>query len=212
MLFGYPLGIILILISAVIIFFTKEEFFSKNFNFKKNTILWLIFIILGGSFFSLPLPFVKDGTYVNVGGALIPLIIAFYLLGREDRWERTHTFLAAMVAFILSFVVFSSIFIPLSIYLPLNNWLMPYLSAFIVFIIAKRPMAVLSSLILGLIGADIAKAIFTQSYIATEIGNRNLLNNLILATVFAYVLYRIAIIWTNKQSLKEIRLTNHPQS
>ncbi len=75
------IGLIILIIVGVLIFFGAAQRVLDRLYLSDNLALFVIAAIIAGSFFSIPIsqkPFIS----VNVGGALIPIILVIYVLSR----------------------------------------------------------------------------------------------------------------------------------
>jgi len=90
------LGLIILLIVGVLIFFGAAQRVLDRLYLSDNTALFVIAAIIAGSFFSLPVtkdPLIK----VNIGGALIPVILVIYILSKTGTAKEIYRTIIATV-------------------------------------------------------------------------------------------------------------------
>lgn len=100
------LGIILLIITGLLIYFGAAHRVLDKLYLTDTTALFVIVLIIIGSFFEITL-YREPLLTINVGGAVIPLILSIYVLTRANstkEWIRTilAVFLTAAVIYSLS--------------------------------------------------------------------------------------------------------------
>lgn len=88
---GYPLGMILLIVVTILIYFGLAHRVLDRLRINDRTALLLLGAIIVGSFINIPLTDGPPEVTINVGGALIPLGLAVYLLikaGTSKEWIR----------------------------------------------------------------------------------------------------------------------------
>ncbi|HHW07357.1 MAG TPA: DUF1614 domain-containing protein [Clostridia bacterium] len=88
---GYPLGIILLIVVTILIYFGLAHRVLDRLRINDRTALLLLGAIIAGSFINIPITDGPPAVTVNVGGALIPFGLAVYLLakaGTRAEWIR----------------------------------------------------------------------------------------------------------------------------
>lgn len=103
---GYPLGTIaLVILAAVIYFGFAQRALDRLYLTDKSALTIIVAMILGG-YIDIPIPFGGVNASVNVGGAVIPVALAVYVLtraGTAKEWVRA--LLAAAVTAAVVFIV-----------------------------------------------------------------------------------------------------------
>lgn len=98
-----PIGILLLIVTAVIIYIGAAQRVLDRLYLSDNMALLIITSIVIGSFIEIPIsrePFIN----INLGGALIPTILAVYVLSKADT---TREFIRTIVAsFITGAIIF----------------------------------------------------------------------------------------------------------
>lgn len=106
----FPIGITFLLIVSVVIYFGLAQRALDRMRLTDRGALAVIAAIIVGSFINIPVPFTPYHTSVNVGGALVPIGLATYLLakaGTEKEWGRA--LIGALVTGVVVYVVGSLI-------------------------------------------------------------------------------------------------------
>jgi len=93
-----PLGLMVLLGVAALIFFGAAHRVLDRLYLTDFQALLLVALVAAGSFIDLPIPAARAQLTVNVGGALIPLGLAIYVLARAGSvLERWRALIAAAV-------------------------------------------------------------------------------------------------------------------
>ncbi len=101
---GFPIGVAALLAVSVLIYLGLAHRALDRMRLSDRGALVVIGAIIVGSFINIPLPFMPFTTSINVGGALVPLGVAAYLLARAG--TRKEWFRALAAALATSVVVF----------------------------------------------------------------------------------------------------------
>ncbi|MCK8823934.1 DUF1614 domain-containing protein [Fuchsiella alkaliacetigena] len=84
-----PLGVILLIVASILIYLGfAQRILDRMYLTDKQAILFLLLMIVG-SFIDIP---ITTAVSLNIGGAVLPVILAFYVLFRADstqEWVRT---------------------------------------------------------------------------------------------------------------------------
>ena len=112
-MFGYPFGtIVLVILAAVIYFGFAQRALDRLYLTDKAALAIIVAMIIGG-YIDIPIPFGGVDASVNVGGAIIPIALAMYVLtkaGTTKEWVRAlvATAVTAVVVFVVNKYVFSA--------------------------------------------------------------------------------------------------------
>ena len=90
------LGLIILIIVGVLIFFGAAQRVLDRLYLSDNVALFVIAAIIAGSFFSLPIskePLIS----INIGGALIPVILVIYILSKTGSGKEIFRTIIATV-------------------------------------------------------------------------------------------------------------------
>jgi len=108
----FPVGVILLIVVSLVIYFGFAHRVLDRMRLSDKGALLIIAALILGSFISIPLPFGRATASVNVGGALVPLGLAVYLLikagtNRERIRALIGSAVTAMVIYFLGSIVMS---------------------------------------------------------------------------------------------------------
>jgi len=93
-----PIGLIVLFVVAALIFFGAAQRVLDRMRLTDGQALFILGLIIAGSFFDIPVRRGPAPVTVNVGGVLVPAAVAIYLLARAGTaWERVRASLAAVV-------------------------------------------------------------------------------------------------------------------
>lgn len=88
---GYPLGMILLIVVTILIYFGLAHRVLDRLRINDRTALLVVVLLIIGSFINIPLTQGPPAVSVNLGGALVPLGLSVYLLlkaGTSKEWIR----------------------------------------------------------------------------------------------------------------------------
>lgn len=185
MLLNLPLGIFLLLFVAVLIYAGYGKNFLREISLTRLGGLTLIFCLLAGSFLSFPLNVLGRTVYVNVGGSLIPLIFAAYLLITLGKAEKLRMLLAFLIVFIYAFTLFCGSFWRIGEYLPNYVFFMLVLLGICAAVFAGRFAPAFGALFSGMVLAQAASVLFYRTILETEIGGPSFLNSMVLVILWS---------------------------
>lgn len=93
-----PIGTTLLLITAALIYFGAAQRLLDRMRLTDSQALVFIALMIGGSFITVPLRRGPTSVSLNLGGALVPLALAIYLLTTVDSTkERVRAIVASFV-------------------------------------------------------------------------------------------------------------------
>lgn len=102
----FPVGNVLLIILAVLVYFGLMHGVLDRMRLRDRTALLAILGIIVGAYFSVTITRGRNELVVNIGGAVVPAIIAIYLLVTADeRAERIRGTLAAVITGVTVYVV-----------------------------------------------------------------------------------------------------------
>ena len=78
----FPIGMIILMVVAVLIYFGLAQRILDRMRLTDKAALAIVAAIFLGSFINIPIPFANIAGSINVGGAIIPVGVAVYLLYR----------------------------------------------------------------------------------------------------------------------------------
>ena len=93
-----PTGTVLLLIVAALIYFGVGQRILDRMRLTDTQALIAIALMIGGSFITIPLMTGRTSVSLNLGGAVVPLALVFYLLIKADTaTERVRSIVAALI-------------------------------------------------------------------------------------------------------------------
>lgn len=91
-------GTSLLLVTAALIYFGLGQRMLDRLRLSDSQALLFVALMIAGSFITIPLSTGRTSISLNVGGALIPLVLVGYLLITADTsWERFRAVIASLV-------------------------------------------------------------------------------------------------------------------
>ncbi|MBO8127953.1 MAG: DUF1614 domain-containing protein [Peptococcaceae bacterium] len=101
-----PLGIIVLIVVSVLIYLGLAHRVLDRMRLNDKTALVILGLMIVGSLIDLPLTKGNITVALNIGGGLVPIGLAFYLLGKaEHNRERINALMGALVTGAVVFVI-----------------------------------------------------------------------------------------------------------
>jgi len=94
----YPIGMILLMIVAVLIYFGLAQRILDRMRLTDKAALVIVGAIFLGSFIDIPIPLANIEGSINVGGAIVPIGVAIYVLSRAGTRKEVIRTLVAIAA------------------------------------------------------------------------------------------------------------------
>lgn len=94
----YPIGMILLIIVAVLIYFGLAQRILDRMRLTDKAALVIVGAIFLGSFINIPIPVANIEGSINVGGAIVPIGVAIYVLSRAGTRKEVLRTLFAIAA------------------------------------------------------------------------------------------------------------------
>lgn len=197
-----PIGIIVLIIVSVLIYFGLAQRVLDRMRLSDRTALWVIALMVVGSFIDLPLSTGRYDVSLNVGGALVPLGVAVYLLSRAGtpkEWVR-----ASIAALITGAVIFGVGNLmsrgdvePGGRFFGLLDalWVYPIIAGLVAYIAGRSRRSAFIAATVGLVMVDIAY--WVQLYAigapvgTVAIGGAGAFDGIVLAGIMAVLLAEI---------------------
>jgi len=102
----FPIGLIVLVVVSALIYFGLAHRVLDRMRLTDKAALAIVAAIIVGSFIDIPLPVARADVTINVGGALVPLGLAGYLIGKAGTtMEKTRSVAAAIVTAVAVYVV-----------------------------------------------------------------------------------------------------------
>jgi len=190
---GYPIGTIaLVILAAVIYFGLGQRALDRLYLTDKAALAIIVAMILGG-YVDIPIPFGGVNASINVGGAIIPVALAVYVLskaGTTKEWVRAllATVVTAGVIFVINRFVLDAkpwqtntdLIDPIFIY--------PLLAGLTAYIAGRSRRSAFIAATLGVLALDILeyfRAIFSGVRTTVAIGGAGVFDVIVLSGVIA---------------------------
>ncbi|MDI6709504.1 MAG: DUF1614 domain-containing protein [Bacillota bacterium] len=101
-----PVGIILLILISVLIYLGLAHRVLDRMRLTDRAALGILAAMVIGSLIDIPIPVGRNTLALNVGGGLVPVGLAVYLLGRADEArERTRALLGALAVGVVVYVI-----------------------------------------------------------------------------------------------------------
>jgi len=101
-----PFGIILLILVSVLIYLGLAHRLLDRMRLTDRAALGILAVMVIGSLIDIPIPAGRNTLAVNIGGGLVPIGLAIYLLGRADEArERTRALLGALAVGIVVYAI-----------------------------------------------------------------------------------------------------------
>ncbi|MGI6555234.1 MAG: DUF1614 domain-containing protein [Bacillota bacterium] len=190
---GYPIGTIaLVIVAALIYFGLGQRALDRLYLTDKAALALIVAMILGG-YIDIPIPFAGVDASVNVGGAVIPVALAVYVLtkaGTAKEWIR-----ALLAAAVTAVVVFSVNRYVLDAKPWQTNtdlidpiYLYPILAGLTAYVAGRSRRAAFIAATLGVLALDIVNyltALFTGVRTTIAIGGAGIFDVIVLSGILA---------------------------
>jgi uncharacterized membrane protein len=200
---GFPIGIIILIVVSVLIYLGLAQRALDRMRLSDRGALVVIGAIILGSFVDIPLPFLPFRTSINVGGALVPVGLAIYLLtraGTTREWIRSlvGAVITAVVVYIIgSLVNAGTTMEPAGRYAVLDAiYLYPLVGGIVAYLLGRSRRAAFIAATLGVLLVDVFHYIWLlnqsapASY-AVSIGGAGAFDTIVLAGFVAILLAEI---------------------
>jgi uncharacterized membrane protein len=193
---GFPIGMILLLIISILIYLGLAQRILDRLGLTDRIALGFIAAIIIGSFINIPIATARVEVSINVGGALIPIGLAIYVLSRAGTlWEKARALLAAVVAATAIFFINTQLF-------PADPWhggldfidplyVYPIVAGGIAYLISRSRRGSFVAATLGVIFLDLydIAVLFARGGPGNiAIGGAGVLDAVVLSGVFAVLL------------------------
>ncbi|MDK2984638.1 MAG: hypothetical protein PWQ96_280 [Clostridia bacterium] len=165
MLARFPIGMIALIVVAVLIYFGLAQRVLDRMRLSDKAALAIIGALVVGSFINIPITRGTVDTSINVGGAIVPIIVAIYVLtkaGTGKEWIR---------AILATIAVAASIFVVNRYLLPGDPWqtgadfldplyIYPIMAGVIAYLIGRSRRSAFIAATLGVLALDIVDYLY----------------------------------------------------
>ncbi|ATW24106.1 hypothetical protein DCMF_04315 [Candidatus Formimonas warabiya] len=187
-----PIGMIILVILSVLIYFGLAQRVLDRMKLTDKGALVVIAGIILGSFIDIPLVSGRTALSINIGGAIIPLIFAVYLLvtaGTTKEWGRA-LFGTAVTAVLLVTATRLLSAEPENMMIdPL--WVYPIIAGAVAYLLGRSRRGAFVTATMGVMFADLANFVWLaviNSPGRVDIGGAGALDALVLAGILAVLL------------------------
>ena len=200
---GFPIGIIILIVVSVLIYLGLAQRALDRMRLSDRGALVVIGAIILGSFVNIPLPFLPFRTSLNVGGALVPVGLAIYLLvraGTPKEWTRAlvGAVITAVVVYIIgSLINTGSTMEPAGRYAILDAiYLYPLAGGVVAYLLGRSRRAAFIAATLGVLLVDVFHYFWLMNQNApanytVSIGGAGAFDTIVLAGFVAILLAEI---------------------
>ncbi|MDN5347642.1 MAG: hypothetical protein PWP65_1206 [Clostridia bacterium] len=157
---GYPLGVITLVIVFLLIYFGLAHRVLDRLYLSDRAGLALVAAMIAGSFINIPLLSGPITTSINVGGGLIPIGLAVYVLYRAGTAKEVWRALAAAAVTAAAVFFLNSVLMPtepwnfaLNILDPLYYY--PLVAGIVAYLVGRSRRAAFIAAILGILALDV---------------------------------------------------------
>lgn len=194
----FPLGLIVLIAVSLLIFFGFAHRALDRMRLTDKGALAVILAIIVGSFINIPIPGARVPLEINLGGALVPVALAIYLLAKAGTGKEVTR---ALVASVLTAVVIWFIGSRLMAGHPEPGgrfgiidtlYLYPIVAAIVAYIAGRSRRSAFIGATLGVIFVDIANYIYLLQNNATtaikSIGGAGVFDAIVISGILAILL------------------------
>lgn len=101
-----PIGIILLILVSVLIYLGLTHRVLDRMRLSDRAALGILAAMIIGSLIDIPIPISRNTVALNVGGGLVPIGVAFYLLGRaNESHEQIRALLGALAVGVVVYAI-----------------------------------------------------------------------------------------------------------
>lgn len=195
----FPLGLIVLIVVSLLVFFGVAQRALDRMRLSDKGALVVILALIVGSFISIPIPGLRVPMEINVGGAIVPVALAVYLLakagtGKEVTRALISSVLTGVAIWFLSTRVMSGLAEPaggaLNFIDPL--YVFPIVAAVIAYAAGRSRRSAFIGATLGVILWDIANYVYMLQSNATNatksIGGAGAFDTIVISGILAILI------------------------
>lgn len=194
----FPIGIIALIIVTVLIFFGLAHRVLDRLRISDKTAIAVLVAIIVGSFIDIPIAAGRINASINVGGGLIPVGLAFYILSRAGtakEWLRA-LLATAVTAGVIYYIgsVFNEGDPGAKSYILDPIWVYPLVGGLVAYIAGRSRRSAFVAATLGVLSLDIINWVYlsvTGTPGRVSIGGAGAFDSIILAGIIAVLLAEI---------------------
>jgi len=199
----FPIGIIVLIVVTVLIYLGLAQRALDRMRLSDRGALIVIGAIILGSFVNIPVPFLPYQTSINLGGAIVPVVLAVYLLvkaGTRKEWTRAllGALLTAVIVYIIGSLINTGTRVePAGRYAVIDAiYLYPLAGGIVAYLLGRSRRAAFIAATLGVLLVDIFHYIWLLGQNApanytVSIGGAGAFDTIVLAGIVAILLAEI---------------------
>jgi uncharacterized membrane protein len=199
----FPIGIIVLIVVTVLIYLGLAQRALDRMRLSDRGALLVIGAIILGSFVNIPIPFLPYQTSINLGGAIVPVVLAIYLLvkaGTTREWSRAllGALLTAVVVYIIGSLINTGTRVePAGRYAIIDAiYLYPLAGGIVAYLLGRSRRAAFIAATLGVLLVDVFHYIWLLGQSApanyvVSIGGAGAFDTIVLAGIVAILLAEI---------------------
>lgn len=194
----FPLGLIVLIVVSLLIFFGIAQRALDRMRLSDKGALAVILALIVGSFINIPIPGTSVPLEINLGGALIPVGLAIYLLakagtGKEVTRALLASVLTAVVIWFIGSRVMTGLPEPGGRFGFIDTlYLFPIVAAVIAYIAGRSRRSAFIGATLGVLMGDIAHYFYLMQNNATNalksIGGAGAFDSIVISGILAVLL------------------------
>lgn len=194
----FPLGLIVLIVVSLLVFFGLAQRALDRMRLSDKGALVVILALIIGSFIDIPIPGTPVPLEINLGGALVPIALAIYLLakagtGKEVTRALIASALTALGIWFIGSRMMSGLPEPAGRFGFLDAlYLYPIVAAVIAYIAGRSRRSAFIGATLGVIIADVANYIYMVQNNATNatksIGGAGAFDSIVISGILAILL------------------------
>lgn len=195
---GYPLGIIALVIVSVLVYFGLAQRILDRMRISDKAALGILIAMIVGSFINIPIAFGRISVSINLGGGIIPLGLAIYVLtkaGTGKEWFRAIT--AAIITGVVIYYLGSVVMEgnpggPFDLLDPI--WVYPIVGGLVAYVAGRSRRSAFIAATVGVLLLDVFNLVYliiTRTPGRVDIGGAGAFDSIILAGIIAVLLAEI---------------------
>lgn len=191
-----PAGMTVLVVVAALVYFGVAQRMLDKMRLTDTQALLFIGLMVAGSFITIPIVSGKTSISLNIGGTLVPLGIAVYLLVTADSaYERVRSLIASVVTAAIIFGIAQySDFDPSSGTFIDPLWLFAIVAGIVGYLAGRSRRGAFIAGVLGILFTDLAHALrawLVNMNTTTVLGGAGVFDSMILSGIIAVVLAEV---------------------
>lgn len=194
----YPLGIITLMVVMVLVYFGLAHRILDRMRITDKTALGILIAMIVGSFIDIPIAVGRLSATINLGGGIIPIGLAIYVLtkaGTRKEWVRA--LVAAGITGVVIYYIGSVLMKgnpggPFDILDPI--WVYPIIGGLVAYIAGRSRRSAFVAATIGVLLLDIFNLVYlavTRTPGRVDIGGAGAFDSIVLAGIVAVLLAEV---------------------